>query len=97
MGGSVAVESEPGRGSTFSFTAEFAVREVPAAANDARDSSLDLRGVKVLVVDDNQINRTIVREMLVAVRGDGGRSRLRNGGNRTVFATRARRASRFAC
>jgi len=65
MGGSVVVESEPGRGSTFSFTSEFAVREVPAPAADAHDSSLDLRGVKVLVVDDNEINRTIVREMLL--------------------------------
>jgi PAS domain S-box-containing protein len=65
MGGSVTVDSEPGRGSTFSFTAEFAVRAVPAPAVDGPDSSLDLHGIKVLVVDDNEINRTIVREMLL--------------------------------
>jgi CheY-like chemotaxis protein len=64
MGGGVTVDSEPGRGSTFSFTAEFELREVPAAAA-ALHSSLELRGVKVLVVDDNETNRTIVREMLL--------------------------------
>ena len=39
--------------------------EVPSGAIAAPDSALDLRGVKVLVVDDNQVNRTIVREMLL--------------------------------
>jgi len=65
MGGSIAVESEPGRGSTFSFTSEFQVREASAVAPDSQTSALDLRGIKVLVVDDNQVNRTIVREMLL--------------------------------
>jgi PAS domain S-box-containing protein len=64
MGGRVSVESEPGRGSTFSFTAEFVVREVPVATADAQAPALDLCGVKVLVVDDNEVNRAIVREML---------------------------------
>ncbi len=64
MGGAVSVHSEPGRGSTFSFTAEFAVREASASSSESREAALDLRGVRVLVVDDNQINRTIVREML---------------------------------
>ena len=65
MGGTVSVESAPGCGSTFSFTAQFQAGEAPVAAPDLRDSALDLRGVKVLVVDDNEINRTIVREMLL--------------------------------
>jgi two-component system sensor histidine kinase/response regulator len=65
MGGTISVDSEPGRGSTFSFTSEFEVVEVSASAAVAPNSSLDLRGVRVLVVDDNQVNRTIVRETLV--------------------------------
>ena len=40
MGGAVTVESEPGRGSTFSFTAEFAVREVSASQPRSREAAL---------------------------------------------------------
>ena len=65
MGGTVSVDSTVGCGSTFSFTAQFQASEVPVAAPITPDSALDLRGVKVLVVDDNEINRTIVREMLL--------------------------------
>ncbi len=65
MGGGITVQSQTGQGSTFSFTSEFGVREVSVTSSAARDSSLDLGGVKVLVVDDNQVNRTIVREMLL--------------------------------
>ena len=65
MGGTIAVESEPGRGSTFSFTSEFEAREPSASAPEPSDSTLDLRGVRVLVVDDSQVNRTIVHEMLL--------------------------------
>jgi PAS domain S-box-containing protein len=67
MGGEVTVESEPGRGSTFSFSAEFARCEIPARESAPHDDTLDLEGVKVLVVDDSEVNRTIVREMLIPV------------------------------
>ncbi|MEW5733298.1 MAG: response regulator [Thermodesulfobacteriota bacterium] len=53
MGGKVFVQSAPGEGSTFGFTAVLAkTREVPKAADP--DS---LRNVHVLVVDDNETNR----------------------------------------
>ncbi len=63
MGGNITVESDLGRGSTFSFSATFAVREV--SASDPQSCALDLRGIRVLVVDDNEVNRTIVRETLL--------------------------------
>jgi signal transduction histidine kinase/CheY-like chemotaxis protein len=59
MGGTVHVESEEGRGSTFSiaFTAEAA--EVPRG-HDLDGALPQLEGARLLVVDDNETNREIV-------------------------------------
>ncbi len=51
MDGAIAVESQPGQGSRFSFSARFAV-PAHAAGPPAADVSA-LRGVRVLIVDDN--------------------------------------------
>ena len=64
MGGTIAVQSEPGRGSTFTFTARFGRqphRLEPGAAN--RPAAV-LRGLPVLIVDDNATNRHILEEWL---------------------------------
>ena len=65
MRGKVTVESEPGIGSAFSFTAQFAAAVGPAPSES---SDRPLAGTKVLLVDDNADARSIVAELL-ATRG----------------------------
>ena len=61
MGGKIALESVPGQGSTFAFTADFALDRAPREAEPRR---VDLDGLRALVVDDNATNRRILTEVL---------------------------------
>ncbi|MEW4564962.1 response regulator [Bremerella sp. JC770] len=62
MGGEIRMESKVGRGSTFSFTAQFGVSDI--APCDEKAHSLSLVDTSVLVVDDNATNRRILCDML---------------------------------
>jgi len=63
MGGKIEVDSEPGRGSTFSFTARFGRSSKRLGAGAGESSDL-LDNLRVLIVDDNVTNRQILEEWL---------------------------------
>jgi two-component system, sensor histidine kinase and response regulator len=63
MGGQITVASEPGRGSTFAFTARFGLQPHPPEQVPACPPVL-LHNLPVLVVDDNATNRRILEEWL---------------------------------
>ncbi|MDD5286492.1 MAG: response regulator [Desulfuromonadaceae bacterium] len=59
-GGNIRVESEVGKGSTFAFTARFAIQNLPQPVHTVTP----LKGRTLLVVDDVPINREVLADFL---------------------------------
>ena len=81
MGGDIQVESEEGKGSVFRVTINMRLAEEPvadeAAIQEAAAKNHDYSGKRVLLVEDNELNREIATAileemgMVVASVGDG--------------------------
>jgi two-component system sensor histidine kinase/response regulator len=61
MEGSIQVESRMGKGSAFQFSLRLALDARPVVS---QGSAVNLRGLRVLIVDDNGVNRRVVHEQI---------------------------------
>jgi signal transduction histidine kinase/DNA-binding response OmpR family regulator/HPt (histidine-containing phosphotransfer) domain-containing protein len=80
MQGNMGVESIPGQGSTFWFTAR-----LPRSASTGLAAAGHLQGVRVLIVDDNATNREILHEQCL---GWGMSSHTVSGGQEALASLR---------
>lgn len=66
MAGEITVDSQEGQGSTFTFTAAFGLARDAVSAKRIEQASGVVRrgGLRVLIVEDNEINRLLATELL---------------------------------
>jgi signal transduction histidine kinase/DNA-binding LytR/AlgR family response regulator len=79
MGGEIGIESTPGAGSIFWFTAKFEKQLTPATT--AKQPAGNLSAARVLIVDDNAANRSILNHQtsswgMIATEAESGKQAL---------------------
>ncbi len=77
MGGKIDVMSAPGQGSTFTFSVHLLLPTDIDLAKPAKEVAQNLSGMRVLLVEDNQVNQLVAKTLLsragidVTVANDG--------------------------
>ncbi|MGN0690683.1 MAG: hybrid sensor histidine kinase/response regulator, partial [Oscillospiraceae bacterium] len=64
MGGTIKVESELGKGTEFTVNMSFRISSAIKAEEQKPESNFDFSGKKILLVEDNELNREIAVEIL---------------------------------
>ena len=92
MHGTIEISSTEGVGSTFVITLPFAVSEQAVAAPPPPDPTASLRGLHLLLADDNELNAEIVR---ISLSDEGATLTIVSDGQEAVEAFRSHPAGTF--
>lgn len=66
MGGTLELESVPGKGTAFWFALRFPLADAPETVEKRQGGEADLRGQRLLLAEDNDLNAEIAQELLAA-------------------------------
>ena len=89
MGGSIGVHTDPGVGSTFYFKLDLPLVHLhsPKEKHETALKLVELRGLKILIAEDNSVNQIVLREMLTNL---GSQIDIVNNGIEAVDAAKAK-------
>lgn len=64
FGGFLEVDSKVNKGTTFSFSLPFEIVSVPKISQQKVHEEVSLKGLRVLIVEDNHINQFVIKQLL---------------------------------